>query len=272
MPKEALILGRKKQETSLISRGNGDSVSISTLEGILNVNQELLIDNFDGIAGDTMPIKDDSTSGRVVTVTFEWTPSDLTLCPSQDPTSGPTADATSATTSGPPSGPTSEPIVNPTSGPTSALTEELTSDPTSAPTGDPTHVPNLTKIFTFTGNGKCKGVNGRMYNEARARQVNSADECAALCLEVDDTDLRGFSYQSHNKRCGCLYDNNSEVIATCGSAYFEFCHGGRAGTGPVTSTKRGGSLGNATAIINTNYNAESLRITPCMLRCEILRF
>jgi hypothetical protein len=65
--------------------------------------------------------------------------------------------------------------------------------------------------------------------------MNSAGECAALCLEVDDTDLRGFSYKSRGKRCRCLYDNNSDVIATCDSAYFVSCKGGKAGTGPVTS-------------------------------------
>jgi hypothetical protein len=73
-----------------------------------------------------------------------------------------------------------------------------------------------------------------MYNEASARQINPAEECAALCLEVDDTDLRG--YQSHGKRCGCLYDDNSVVVAICDSAYFDPCDGGMAGTGPVTST------------------------------------
>jgi hypothetical protein len=243
----------------VINRGNGDDVSKSTLEGILNVNQELLIDNFDGIAGDTMSIKYDSISGRVVTVTLKWTPSDLSLCSSPDPTSGPTSVpasvATSAPTSGPTSGPTSAPTGHPTSGPTSGPTSAPTghptagptSGPTSAPTGDPTSGPtsgptlapttsgpNLTKTFTFKGDGQCKGVNGLMYNEASARQISSAEECAALCLAVDDTDLRG--YQWHSKRCGCLYDINSMVITTCDSAYFDSCEGGMAGTGLVTST------------------------------------
>jgi hypothetical protein len=195
----------------VINRGNGDDVSKSTLEGILNVNQELLINNFDGIAGDTMSIKYDSISGRVVTVTLKWTPSDLSLCSSPDPTSGPTSVPASVATSAPTSGPTSGPTLAPT-----------------------TSGPNLTKTFTFKGDGQCKGVNGLMYNEASARQISSAEECAALCLAVDDTDLRG--YQWHSKRCGCLYDINSMVITTCDSAYFDSCEGGMAGTGLVTST------------------------------------
>jgi hypothetical protein len=125
-------------------------------------------------------------------------------------------------------------------GPSSGPKSGPTYGPTSVPTGGPTLGPSVaaTKTFTFKGNGKCKGVNGRVYNEAKARRINSADECAALCLEVDDTDLRGFSYKTLGKRCICLYDNNSEVIATCDRTYFNRCTRRRVGTGPVTSTTR----------------------------------
>jgi hypothetical protein len=119
-----------------INKGDADTVSKSTLEGILNVNEELLIDAFDDIAGDTMSIKYDSRSGRVVTVTLEWTPSDLSLCPS---TPGPTSSPTSALTGDPTFVPTSAPTAGPTSGPTLVPTFA----PTSAPTGFPTQVPTL---------------------------------------------------------------------------------------------------------------------------------
>jgi hypothetical protein len=271
----------------VITRGNIYGYSTSTLEGILEVSGELLIGNFDGIADDRMSIKYDSISGRVVTVTLEWTPRDPNLCPSSGPTAptgGPTSDPTSAPTGGPTSDPTSAPTEDPTSSPTSASTGGPTSDPTAVPTGGPTSGPTSaptggptsgptsvptggptsvptrgptssptsvptggptlgptlspTKTFTFKGNGKCKSVNGRLYNEAIARQVNSADECAASCLEVDDTDLRGFSYKSPGKHCGCLYDKNSEVIATCDRTYFNRCLRRGVGTGPVTSTMK----------------------------------
>jgi hypothetical protein len=142
----------------VINRGNGGDVSQSTLEGKLNVNEELLISDFDDIAGDTMSIIYDSIAGHVVTVILEWTPSDLSLCPLQDSTSGPTTSVPNL-----PPAPSSGPSSNPTFGYT-------TSDP------------NLTKTFTFEGIGECKDTNGFMYNEASARPINTAAECAALCL------------------------------------------------------------------------------------------
>jgi hypothetical protein len=197
----------------VINRGNGDDFSKSTLEGILDVNQGLLIDDFDGIVGDTLFIKYDSISGRVVTVTLEWTPSDLSLCPSDVPPA-------------PASAPTSPPTSPPTSAPTSP--------PTSAPISGPILVPIPTKTFSLKGKGQCEDANGLLYDEASAIQVNSAGECAALCLEAGATDLIGF--ESQNKRCSCLYDNDSLVISACNGAYFDFCEEGLAGTGPVTTT------------------------------------
>jgi hypothetical protein len=177
--------------------------------------------------------------------------------PTGTPTSSPTVEDSSHPTGTPTSSPTvedsSHPTGTPSSVPTVAPTKLIvlvadlkTSDPTSGPTVAPTSSPTVedsdiptvtpTTTFTFKGDGYCKGVNGQVYDQARATGMNSADECGARCLEVDATDFRGFAYKPSKQRCKCFYDNTSEVIATCDGSYFMRCKSGRDGTGPVTST------------------------------------
>eukprot|EP00956_Cyclotella_meneghiniana_P007808 scaffold10413_cov26-Cyclotella_meneghiniana.AAC.4 len=107
----------------------------------------------------------------------------------------------------------------------------VTASPTTMPpTASPTTIPS----FQFVGNGFCVDSQFRFhsYISSPSDAFSTVNSCNAWCLQSPDN-LRGFSYDTNDERCFCLYDVSQlpdPLPAGTASAI------NNPGSGPITTT------------------------------------
>ena len=98
------------------------------------------------------------------------------------------------------------------------------------PTASPTTIPS----FQFVGNGFCVDSQFRFhsYISSPSGAFSTVNSCNAWCLQSPDN-LRGFSYDTNDERCFCLYEVSQlpdPLPAGTASAI------NNPGSGPITTT------------------------------------